>query len=69
MTDYTICHHNWQYPFLFPSDDEVVKGYQTLYGPEERDSDAGSEFSDGDESQPGSDAEDEGEGGAEGGAE
>ena len=41
MTDYTICHHNWQYPFLFPSDDEVVKGYQTLYGPEERDSDAG----------------------------
>ena len=40
VMDYTICHHNWQYDFLFPSDAEIVSAYQTLYGADAHVSDA-----------------------------
>ena len=45
--DYTICHHNWQYDFLLPEDDEAVAAYQRVYGPEASDSDADSSGSEG----------------------
>ena len=32
VVDYTICHHNWQYDFLLPSEVEIVSAYQLLYG-------------------------------------
>ena len=32
VSDYTICHHNWQYPFLVPSDEECIATYHALHG-------------------------------------
>ena len=37
---YTICHHNWLYEFLEPSEDEAMVAYLSLNGPEPHDSDA-----------------------------
>ena len=39
VVDYTICHHNWQYDFLLPSEVEIVSAYQLLYGGEAHPSD------------------------------
>ena len=57
--NYTICHHNWLYKCLEPSDDEIIAAYLTLNGPEPRDSDA-KESSD-DDSGNGADESDAGE--------
>ena len=43
---YTICHHNWLYEFLEPSDDEIVEAYLKLNRPEPHDSDADESSSD-----------------------
>ena len=40
VADYTICHHNWQYPVFLPSDEEIVNAYQKFYGSEAHASDA-----------------------------
>ena len=48
-TDYTMCHHNWQYECLEPSDQQVVEDYDKLYGPEARVSDASSSDEEGEE--------------------
>ena len=61
VADYTICHHNWQYDFLEPSDEEVVAAWTVLYGPEPRDSDAESDGSAGSDNESDDDAEGDGE--------
>ena len=48
--DYTICHHNWQYEFFTPTEVEVAKGYETLYGAAARNSDAESSSGSGSDS-------------------
>ena len=49
LADYTICHYNWQYDFLLPSDEEIVSAYQLLYGVDARASDAEQSSSDEDD--------------------
>ena len=39
VADYTICHHNWLYDFLVPSDEECVEAYMNLHGKVARASD------------------------------
>ena len=39
VADYTICHHNWEYDFLVPSDKECTEAYIKLYGKDARISD------------------------------
>ena len=51
VAEYTICHHNWLYDFLEPSDEEVVAAWAALYGPEPRESDAESDGSGGSDSE------------------
>ena len=40
LSNYTVLHHNLKYTWLDPKDDDVVKDYEALYGP---DDDAGSD--------------------------
>ena len=55
VADYTICHHNWQYEFLLPSEAEIVSAYQTVYGAEAHPSDGeASDSEDGEEDDEGS---------------
>lgn len=63
VTDYTICHHNWEYDFLVPSDKECTDAYVKLYGKDARASD-GEEGSDS-SSSSGDEASDADEGTAE----
>ena len=35
--NYTICHHNWLYEFLEPSDEEIIAAYVKLNGFEPHD--------------------------------
>ena len=60
VVDYTICHHNWQYDFLLPSEAEIVSTYQTLYGGEAHPSD-GEASDDEDGEEDGEDSDDDGE--------
>jgi hypothetical protein len=64
VADYTICHHNWQYDFLLPSDDEIVSAYQAVNGKDAHISDA--ESSDEDQSDGEEDENEEGGEGEEG---
>ena len=38
--NYTICHHNWLYEFLEPSDEEIIAAYVKLNGFEPHELDA-----------------------------
>ena len=40
LSNYTVLHHNLKYTWLDPKDDDVVKDYEALYGP---DDDAGAD--------------------------
>ena len=40
VESYTICHYQWLYEFLCPSDDEVAAAYMKLHGNEAHESDA-----------------------------
>lgn len=61
VVDYTICHHNWQYPWLEPTDDEVDKAYQRLYGDKAHESDVDSDGSGSGESDANESSDDQGE--------
>jgi len=61
VADYTICHYNWKYSWLEPSEEEIVKAYQELYGPEAHVSDDSESEADDEED----DEEDDDEEGAE----
>ena len=60
LSNYTVLHHNLKYTWLDPKDDDVVKDYEALYGP---DDDAGA---DSDSSSDEDATEDQGEDEAEG---
>ena len=34
LSNYTVLHHNLKYTWLDPKDDDVVKDYEALYGPD-----------------------------------
>ena len=36
---YVFIHYNWQYEFMRPTIDEIVKAYVKAYGPEAREED------------------------------
>ena len=62
MTDYAICHHNWQYEWLQPTKAEIEAAYFKLYGTEAHESDLeeddGGGASEGERSEEESEAED-----------
>ena len=35
LSNYTVLHHNLKYTWLDPKDDDVVKDYEALYGPDD----------------------------------
>ena len=37
LSNYTVLHHNLKYTWLDPKDDDVVKDYEALYGPDDED--------------------------------
>ena len=37
LSNYTVLHHNLKYTWLAPKDDDVVKDYEALYGPDDED--------------------------------
>ena len=39
LSDYSICHHNWQYEWLRPTKAEIDTAYCKLYGKEAHESD------------------------------
>ena len=40
LSDYCFCHYNYNFDWLRPQLDEIIKAYHQLYGPQPRDSDA-----------------------------
>ena len=40
LSDYCVCHYNYNFDWLRPQLDEIIKAYHELYGPQPRDSDA-----------------------------
>ena len=42
LSNYTVLHHNLKYTWLDPKDDDVVKDYEALYGPDDAGSDSDS---------------------------
>ena len=63
VVDYTICHHNWQYSFLCPTDDEIVEAYNKAYGDKANESDVQSDGDSDSEAEGDDEDEDEGENG------
>ena len=66
---YVFIHYNWQYEFMRPTIDEVVKAYLNEHGhePEEDDMEPGTDSADEDEEEEGEEEEEDGEGEGEGG--
>ena len=57
VESYTICHYQWLYEWLCPTDDEIAEAYQIVHGKEAHQSDEDSSDAEADED---GDAEDEG---------